>query len=285
VPQLILGTVQLGMSYGINKSSGKPALNESVEILKTAWEHGIRVLDTADAYGEAQVIIGRYHLGSHHKFKVNSKFKNGLLSPAKQLDKILEEVQINELNIFFYHDFNDFVNRRDLLPKLLKLKECGRIKQIGVSVYEKSEMESVINEPLVDAIQLPFNLFDNINERGVLLAKAKEKGKLTQVRSIFLQGLFFKSPDSLPVKLLPLRPYLVRINEISRESNLSVEEIAIAYAIQQPLIDEIIIGVETVEQLKQNLELFTKDFPKEICAEIDKITIPAHELLYPKNWN
>jgi aryl-alcohol dehydrogenase-like predicted oxidoreductase len=120
--QLILGTVQLGMNYGINNLSGKPPLEESFEILNTAWDNGLRVLDTADVYGEAQLIIGKYHQQSNHRFMVNSKFKKSSLSVDQQLDKILEELQTDNLNIFFYHDFNDFVTNPDLFPGLLKLK-------------------------------------------------------------------------------------------------------------------------------------------------------------------
>ena len=53
VSELSLGTVQLGMSYGISNSTGKPDREEAFSILDTAAEEGITVLDTAAAYGDS----------------------------------------------------------------------------------------------------------------------------------------------------------------------------------------------------------------------------------------
>jgi aryl-alcohol dehydrogenase-like predicted oxidoreductase len=283
--KIILGTVQLGIDYGINNLTGKPGAEEAYNILQVAWDNGLRVLDTADAYGEAQRIIGHYHKQTGNHFVVNSKFKSNRLSIEEQLDKILDELGIKTLNIYFYHDFQDFTNSPDLLTDLNNLRKKGKFKKIGLSVYDKSEMELAINTPAIDVIQLPFNLFDNINERGRLLVKAKENKKTVQIRSVYLQGLFFKSPETLPPKLVPLKNYLVKINEIAQQLHLSIEELAIGYVVQQPLIDEIIIGVENVRQLKNNIELFSNHYSPALIGEVNKIEIAEQQLLYPKNWN
>ena len=49
---MVLGTVQLGMNYGIANLDGKPDEEKSFSILRTALEGGINTLDTARAYGE-----------------------------------------------------------------------------------------------------------------------------------------------------------------------------------------------------------------------------------------
>ena len=59
--KLILGTVQFGLKYGINNTIGKPKKNEVLNLLKFAYNSGIRVLDTAEAYGNAHQLIGNYH--------------------------------------------------------------------------------------------------------------------------------------------------------------------------------------------------------------------------------
>ena len=284
--KLILGTVQLGIDYGINNFTGKPCIDEAHQILQVAWDNDLRVLDTASAYGDSQSIIGQYHQQTGNHFLVNSKFTGTSIPVEEQLDKILVELELETLNIYFCHDFKDFTNNPDLLMILNGLrKKKGKFKKIGLSVYDKSEMELAINTPEIDVIQLPFNLFDNINERGDLLAKAKENEKTIQVRSIFLQGLFFKSPEDLPSKLLALKPYIVKVNDIAKNLHLSIEELAIGYVVQQPLIDEIIIGVENVQQLKRNIELFSNHYSPVIIEEVNKIKMVDEQLLYPKNWN
>ena len=57
---LSLGTAQLGLSYGINNTDGKPDEKKAFEILDCALENGINTLDTAAAYGESEQVIGRW---------------------------------------------------------------------------------------------------------------------------------------------------------------------------------------------------------------------------------
>ena len=72
--KLILGTVQLGLNYGVNNSSGKPTLDTAFNILNLAYESGIRTFDTAEAYGDSQEVIGRYiKQFPNKKFKIITK--------------------------------------------------------------------------------------------------------------------------------------------------------------------------------------------------------------------
>ena len=56
--KLILGTVQFGMNYGIANREGQPDLDKVRAILRSAAGHGIRILDTAAAYGTSETVIG-----------------------------------------------------------------------------------------------------------------------------------------------------------------------------------------------------------------------------------
>ena len=57
---MTLGTVQLGMNYGIANEGGKPSLEKSFSILSAALEGGINTLDTARAYGTSEEVIGQF---------------------------------------------------------------------------------------------------------------------------------------------------------------------------------------------------------------------------------
>src|SRR5438552_1224712 len=76
--KLVLGTVQLGMNYGVNNTTGQPNKEEAFSILDTAWEGGVNTFDTAVAYGTSEEVLGewlssRSLQGSVH---VISKIKN-----------------------------------------------------------------------------------------------------------------------------------------------------------------------------------------------------------------
>jgi aryl-alcohol dehydrogenase-like predicted oxidoreductase len=207
--KLILGTVQFGLNYGINNLTGQPSEQEVFNILDEAYLQGIQSLDTADAYGNAINIIGNYHLKRNNTFKILSKFNGIEKGELKQnAKKTLEKLHIPAFEVYSYHSFSSYSDRPYLMDELLLLKQLGLIKKIGISIYTNDELQYVINDGFIDVIQLPFNLLDNQNIRGNLIDHAKQKEKEIHIRSVYLQGLFFMDKDSLPERLLSLKPYL-----------------------------------------------------------------------------
>lgn len=281
--KLILGTVQFGLEYGIN-SQGKPSRQEVFSILSDAKDSGIATLDTADQYGNSQALIGEFIREFAKEFLINTKFKVGEIDIASQLDSSLQVLGIKALEVYFYHSFDDFMKHPSVRHDLMKLKELSRLKSIGVSVYTNSEIEIAIKAPEIDVIQIPFNVLDNIAQRGYWLGKAKENGKVVQARSAFLQGLFFKDPESFPAFLSPLRKYVKQLISLANESKLSMENICMSYVLSQPYIDQVIIGVDNRIQLKRNMGYATALLDERIIREIDAIKVEEIELLYPINW-
>ena len=57
--RLVLGTAQLGLSYGIANKTGRPDQGVATAIVHEAWKNGIREFDTAQVYGDSEVVLGR----------------------------------------------------------------------------------------------------------------------------------------------------------------------------------------------------------------------------------
>tara|TARA_Y100000766_G_C18492710_1_gene405563 strand:- start:65 stop:556 length:492 start_codon:yes stop_codon:yes gene_type:complete len=163
------------------------------------------------------------------------------------------------------------------------MKNEGLIKKIGVSLNSNEEIEDVLKCDYIDLIQLPFNLLDNNNQRKKILIKAKEMGVEIHTRSVFLQGLFFKKLKSLEGNLKCLEIYLKQLHELTSE-NLKINDIALNYAINQPFIDAVLIGVDNPNQLNLNLQSVNKYLPKSILEDINSIKVNEKELLNPFNW-
>jgi uncharacterized protein len=282
--KLILGTVQFGLPYGINNQNGKPPVEDVFNILQYAFDNGIRELDTAEAYGDAQESIGNFIRTTGHRFLVNTKFKGSFDSVTKQLERSLAQLSVDFVNTYFFHDYNEFANGAEVREELKHLKSEKKIRNIGVSIYTNEQFNTCIESAEVDVIQLPFNLLDNYSQRGNLLQRARQRNKTLQVRSVFLQGLFFKSPSSIPGQLNPLAKYLSKIESLSASFHLSMHDMALAYAFAKPEIDKIIIGIDSISQLKENLGVARITLDKKLVDEIDQIAVKETELLYPCNW-
>ena len=75
-----MGTAQFGLNYGITNQSGQVSEQEVTLILQEAAQAGIRYLDTAQAYGSAETILGKV-LPKTHSFKIVSKLPKQSFEP------------------------------------------------------------------------------------------------------------------------------------------------------------------------------------------------------------
>lgn len=287
IHKLILGTVQFGIDYGINNPTGKPNEVEVEKILMRAYEAGIRCLDTAEAYGTAHHIIGNFHR-KHPDFrfdiitKIPANF-NGSFSA--KIESYLSELNVDSLKSFLFHSFDSYRKNKQEVVKLNSLKTDHKIDSIGVSAYTNLQIEEILQDELIDVVQLPFNLLDNMNLRGEILGKINDKGKIIHTRSAFLQGLFFVEPDNDNKIVKTLKPELDYLQKVAIGNNISMQKLAINYCLQQPLIQNVLIGVDNLDQLNQNLSDAGYILPSNLIKQIDEITVNDVDLLNPSLWN
>lgn len=287
INKLILGTVQFGLNYGINNMKGKPSFDEVCTILDDAISSGITMLDTAPAYGDATKVIGRYHGSRETRFEIISKFHahNSGKNIAEELIAELEILQVPSIEVYLFHSYADYYNNPSALSCLIQQKEEGKIKKIGVSIYTNDQFKEIIKNRNVDLVQLPYNLLDNERQRGDLIRQAKDRGLMIHTRSAFLQGLLFMDPENLPNKLSPLQSYLKEIRNVAGEIEIPVGALALQYVLNNKLIDGVIIGVDTIEQLHENIRMSTHPIDSSVLDRISRIMVKESELLNPVNWN
>jgi aryl-alcohol dehydrogenase-like predicted oxidoreductase len=285
VNKLILGTVQFGLKYGIN-SINNPSLKEVFEILQLANDNNINTLDTADAYGDSITRIGKFIKKNNTNFNIITKFKyEDEIDISSLLKDTLEKLHTPSIEAYLYHSFDDFIKYPFIKDELFSFKEKKNINKIGISIYTNEEFEKAIDANFFDLIQFPYNLLDNNLQRGKLIKKAKGKNILLHARSVFLQGLFFKDLNLLPTKLLVLKPYLSQVHALSVQNNISISELALLYVLNNPSIDGVLIGIDSKEQLLQNLQLCSKKLDIHLINAIDTLYVKETNLLNPVNWH
>ena len=130
---------------------------------------------------------------------------------------------------------------------------------------------------------MPYSILDRRFENSLI--KLKNLDVEIHVRSVFLQGLYFKDLNNLPETLLPLRPYLRKLHEICNSFNISIPSLALNFVKQNKNIDKIVIGAESKAQLEDNITVMNMDIDNNILELIDKLDVVEKELLNPINWN
>lgn len=281
--KLVLGTVQFGLSYGINNKSGIAKDDELASIFSFANKSGIDLLDTAQAYGNSEERIGNL---SNDEFNVISKFKQ--LDPPfpfhKELEESLKKLKKNSLYGYMAHDGDLLIENPSWWEGLKLAKERGLIKKIGYSLYTVEQLVTLFGKKMIpDIIQFPYNILDRRFES--FLPQLVSMGIEIHTRSVYLQGLFKMESNQVPNYLEPLQTYLRTVRDIAKKNQLTIGQICLGFAINNPLINKVVIGIDNLSQLKENVSICNIDNLSEgIMNELHSIEVKEKNLINPANW-
>jgi aryl-alcohol dehydrogenase-like predicted oxidoreductase len=293
ISRICLGAAQLGMNYGINNVAGQPSLEESRAIVRAAVAGGITTFDTAPAYGESERVLGECLGEFAGKCAVVSKlpgidWRRGTADVSAEIRRTVEttisNLKVGPLAACLFHRFEDmYVRQRFALGELAALREAGLVVRIGASVYTPEEAEACLRLAACEVIQAPFNLADKRLLGVDFFRKAKAKGKVVFVRSVYLQGIFFK-PD-LPAELRFFASFRQGLEALAAAEGLSLAEMALRYALSFEGIDSVIVGVETAAQLAINLEIAGRGgLPRPLLEKIRQLGNAPERAVDPRQW-
>jgi len=275
--RLTLGTVQFGLAYGIANQAGKPAYETCRDIMAEAYAAGIRCFDTAAAYGESESVLGRALTDLDIADAVTLVSKSRPLDPSigdpklvkKQIEASLQDslkhLGVEQLPVFLFHRDADL----RWMEILASLRERGLIARIGVSVDTAAGAEAAAVEPLVEAVQLPHNLFDHRFSCDPWF-QTKSADSLLFARSAFLQGLLLMPESRIPAALQAVVPARRKVEQLAAEAGMAMPELCLRYSLSFPSIDSVLIGVDTVAQLKENVAVAARGpLPTDLIQQID----------------
>lgn len=282
--KLALGTVQFGLKYGINNQSGVPSDEMLHSILTLAEQSQITTLDTAAAYGNAEERLGNHLI---KPFRIVSKFPN--VTTETQLTEYfhgsVQRLKAENLYGYLAHHPRTLIDSPGLWDTLLTLKQEHRILKAGFSLYTTEELDQLLHLGIVpDLIQVPYSLFDRKFES--YFPELKARGVEIHTRSAFLQGLYFMNPSALNERLLSLQPALNSLHKIITAHAQTVESVALQFVSENPFVDQVVIGVDSPQQLQSNiLSVESEAIPEALFHLIREIPISHPELLNPATWH
>ena len=279
--KIALGTVQWGLDYGISNSSGIPSDEEINSILTKAYQNDICVFDTAANYGNSELRLGATCYRNRKVITKVGELNGKTLENALQLS--LDRLKIHNVYGYLFHNPKILLNNKYLWRQMKKLKKIGLTQNIGFSLYEPNELEILLNKNMIpDIVQIPYSLLDRKFESYI--SSLKSMGVEIHVRSVFLQGLYFKKISELDGKFKSLKISFMQLNSIRKKYNYSILDLALGFAKQNKSIDYIVLGVETKAQLEAILYSYHLDLSEEIFEEIKKIKVDNTFILNPVNW-
>lgn len=273
--KLIIGTANFLHPYGIFGS--KVSQNKIKDILNFSKKKKIKYLEIAKDYNNS-----KYLIESSKYFKIYNKIDLTLTFLTNSEKDLIKYLKIEKNNNIA---FGITLRKPNILLKkggkrffkiLNKLRLEGKIKKIGISIYNTKSLKKIIENFKIDYIQIPLNI---VNEEVFISSKRiiKKRKIEIHVRSIFLQGLLLKNKNNLPKSIIKLKDDWSFIDESLNNIKVSRFLACINYVLNLK-IDKVVIGVNDRKQLDEILK------SKRITKKIPFFSIKKKNLIDPRNW-
>jgi len=286
MPKIVLGTANFGCDYGIANKGNTLTQEELKSIIDWAQTNGINHFDTALAYKGSTQALNRYldhSLDPAIDTKLNEKNCQTSEMIVQTAANLREKLGVNALSVLYLHDEQLLQSSlaSEVSRGLREVLTLGIAKNIGVSVYSKAgvvENKKVL--PELSVFQVPENICDRRMIASSEIRSLYDEGNRFMIRSIFLQGLLLMQPNLIPSQLMLARGNVNELNVFGRNNSLTVLDLCVAYAKSISWASGIIVGVASLDQLKE-IQKVTLTLPEGWETAIS--TLPP-EIVDPRKW-
>lgn len=282
--ELALGTVQFGLAYGIAGRGYAVPEEEARSILECAWEHGIRTLDTAAAYGDIEQRLGRLCEGLAFRIiskipSVPSELDDGQAATWTVTQAIQSRRRLGaNLAGMMFHRSQDLEGKRGLMV-WQELSAWSRDEGVtlGVSCYSPEDY-LVLREIFgITLAQLPGNAFDQRIASDIPVRLPSVEFHL---RSAFLQGLLLLPLNEAKLKLPHAAAALDRWHTWCTENRLSPLHAALSAVKTFSAVSQVVVGVESKKQLEAIVQAWSCTYP----LDSSLLAVNSLEIIDPRQW-
>ena len=256
VPAFGIGTWRMGERKGARAAE--------VASVRAALDLGVRLVDTAEMYGEgeAEAIVGEAIAGRRKDAYLVSKVyphnasKAGVLAAC---ERSLKRLGVERIDLYLLH-WRGSHKLADTVAGFEKLKAAGKIGAWGVSNLDVEDMDELFAVPGGKACAANQVLY-NLSRRGI------EGGLLQWCRA---RGMPVMAYSPLEQARIPTAPGL---NAVAKRHGASPAQIMLAWVLRHP--DVIVIPKATrIEHLKENVAACDIALTPADLADLDRASPP-----------
>ena len=254
--------------------------NDSLKTIRKSFDVGINWIDTAAVYGlgYSEEIVGKAVKGIRHEIIIatkcgmpwnnKGKIRNDLKpdSIRREIENSLRRLNTDYIDLYQFHwpDPNSSVEKS--WEEMIKLKEEGKIRYLGVSNFNIELMQKCENLYHVDSLQPPYNMLERDIETEIL-PYCQENGTgviaYSPMKSGLLTGKFdparltkgdwrLRAADFKEPKLLENLKLIEEIKQITKKYGKTVGQLAIAWTLKHSALTAAIVGARKPDQVAEN---------------------------------
>ena len=301
ISAVILGTWAIGGSHW-----GPYDEENAVRAIDSALDGGINAIDTAPVYGDghAEELVGKAIHGRRDKIflatkcglDIYSRTYDRDLSPSyieKDLHGSLKRLNTDCIDLYQCHWPDPRTPVEETMAALLKFREQGKIRHIGVSNFSGAELVAALCHAPIFSLQPHYSLLDRGAEKdqlplcvenginvfpygslgaGMLTGKYREcpQFKRGDARSFFYRH--FK-PKYWP----KVRRLVDEVEAMAQRKSVTAGAVALSWLLGQPGVKSVIVGARSAVQVTENIAGVPVDLTEEDLRLLDVSSREVYE--------
>ena len=277
-PQDLLSKIGFG-TWGLGGDAyGNIAREKSIELVRYAYQSGIRVFDTSPLYGSGkceEVLGDALSIYPRDSYKLITKaglykvagsemrnFHDSFLLGS--FKESLTRLQVSFIDYFMLHSptYSELDFGKNTSFGLQEMIQANHIKNFGVSVKSPGDLHFIEELNDVSAVEFNFSLMD---QRYYGSINAQNSNYFRIARTPYNFGFLTDSP---PPSAPPASPnhhlsnwqqlqfdkwhnFRIIWNSIAERNNLSIQDFALIFILSEPKIDLVIPGFMEIDHIDQ----------------------------------
>ncbi len=256
-------------AWPIGGGMGAVEEKQAVRTVHAALDHGITLIDTAEAYRHSESFLGAA-LTDGRRNRVFLATKASFdFSPAgirAALESSLRNLRTDRLDLYQLHRWDPSRSVEESMGELARLKEEGKVRFIGISNFTVDQTRRAAKTTRVDSTQPAYNMFDRDIESD-LIPYCAAQGIGILAHSVFAKGLLTGKyrPDhtfalddersSMPrFQGRRFREYLERagrLKTVAQGLGVTLVQLALAWVLRDPTVTCALAGAKSPEQVAE----------------------------------
>lgn len=277
---------------------------DSIDSVLAAIECGINWIDTAAVYGGgvSETMVGKAlkELGAANRPYIATKCGR-VMRDAETIDKVLKRESIIKecegslqrlgiecIDLYQMHWPEPDEDIEEGWSAMLELKEQGKVREIGVSNHNVSQLARLQAIHPVASLQPPYSLIVPDIEKEILpycgqqnigvvcyspMYKGLLTGKFTAERAAALSDSDHRSrdPQFQPPQIQAHLGLAECLNSVASKHGRTLAELAIAWVLRRPEMTSAIVGARKPEQIAETVKAAEWELSEEDIATIEQL--------------
>ena len=307
-----LGTLEISAlgagAMSISANYGAPApKDQGIQLLRTAYERGVRLFDTAEVYGPYtnEELVGEALAPFRDRVAIATKFgfdieggKGGLNSRPEHIKKVVDEslkrLRTDRIDLYYQHRVDPNVPIEDVAGAIKDLIKDGKVLHFGLSEASAKTIRRAHAVQPVTAVQTEYSFMERDVEKNGVLQTCEELGigfvPWGPMGMGYLTGkmdantkldaktdLRWNFDRFSPENLKANTPIVDLLKRFAAKKNATPSQIALAWLLAQKPFIVSIPGTRNLEHLNENLGAINVDLTSadlsELATEFSKLTV------------